>query len=144
MMMYLDETDRQILSLLRNNARLPASSLAAALGVSRGTVQNRIDRLTRDGVILGYTVRLKPDAEPNSVRAITMIEIHGKAADKVFKALQGYPEVTRLHMTNGRWDMIAEVETDNLQEFDRVLREIRLVDGIAGTESSILLSSHQF
>lgn len=142
--MFLDETDRKLVSLLRTNARLPVSSLAATLGVSRGTVQNRIDRLMQEGVILGFTVRVKPDVEPGAVRAVMMIEIQGKAADKVLKTLGGYTEIRELHTTNGRWDVVAEIETESLEAFDRVLRDIRLVDGIAGTETSILLSSRKY
>ena len=142
--MFLDETDRKLVSLLRTNARLPVSSLAATLGVSRGTVQNRIDRLMQEGVILGFTVRVKPDVEPGAVRAVMMIEIQGKAADKVLKTLGGYTEIRELHTTNGRWDVVAEIETDSLEAFDHVLRDIRLVDGIAGTETSILLSSRKY
>ena len=142
--MFLDETDRKLVSLLRTNARLPVSSLAATLGVSRGTVQNRIDRLMQEGVILGFTVRVKPDVEPGAVRAVMMIEIQGKAADKVLEVLGGYTEIRELHTTNGRWDVVAEIETDSLEAFDQVLRNIRLVDGIAGTETSILLSSRKY
>ena len=142
--MFLDETDRKLVSLLRTNARLPVSSLAATLGVSRGTVQNRIDRLMQEGVILGFTVRVKPDVEPGAVRAVMMIEIQGKAADRVLETLGGYTEIRELHTTNGRWDVVAEIETDSLEAFDRVLRDIRLVDGIAGTETSILLSSRKY
>lgn len=142
--MILDDLDRRLLALLRNDARLPAASLAAALGVSRGTVQNRIERLCRDGVIQGFTVRLRPDAGLGVVRALMMVEVQGKSGPAVMKTLSGFPEVTALHTTNGRWDLVAEVETASLEAFDSVIRRIRLIDGIAATESSLLLSTRKF
>ena len=74
----MDDTDRRLVALLRENARLPVATLANLLKVSRGTVQNRIDRLTAEGVIGGFTVRLKPEAEPQRVRAITMVAVEGR------------------------------------------------------------------
>lgn len=139
----LDETDRRLIALLRSDARLPASSLAAELGVSRSTVQNRIERLKRDGLLLGFTVRLKPQAEPAPVRAITMIEVQGKAAEKVLKTLRGFPEIATLHTTNGRWDIVAELHSSDLEAFDKALNRLRLVEGIAHTETSLLLSTYK-
>ena len=106
--MDLDDTDCRLIALLRADARRPASSLAAALGISRGTVQNRIARLLRGGVIQGFTLRLGPEGEGAAgraaVRAITAIEIRGRAASGVLRALRDFPEIRALHTTNGRWD----------------------------------------
>ena len=141
--MTLDDTDYRLLAILRDNARTPVTSLAHALGVSRGTVQNRIDKLVQNGVIRGFTVRLKPEAEPHAIRAMTLIQVAGQKADSVIRDLRGYPEVRALHTTNGKWDIVAEIETDHLEQFDEVLRRIRMIGGIAGTETSILLSSYK-
>ena len=141
--MALDDTDYRLLAILRDNARTPVTSLAHALGVSRGTVQNRIDKLVQSGVIRGFTVRLKPEAEPHAIRAMTLIQVAGQKADSVIRDLRGYPEVRALHTTNGKWDIVAEIETDHLEQFDEVLRRIRMIVGIASTETSILLSSYK-
>ena len=141
--MTLDDTDYRLLAILRDNARTPVTNLAHALGVSRGTVQNRIDKLTESGVIRGFTIRLKPEAEPHAIRAMTLIQVAGQKADSVIRDLRGYPEVRALHTTNGKWDIVAEIETDHLEQFDQVLRRIRMIGGIAGTETSILLSSYK-
>ncbi|WP_135466311.1 Lrp/AsnC family transcriptional regulator [Crenalkalicoccus roseus] len=141
--MELDETDRRLIALLRDDARRPASSLAAALGVSRGTVQNRIARLLREGVIQGFTIRLGPGAGRDGVRAIMAIEIRGRATEAVLRALRGFPEVRTLHTTNGRWDVIAELEAGSLEAFDRVLNRIRMLEGVAATETSLLLSTRK-
>jgi len=140
----MDGTDRKLLSLLRHDARLPVAALAKSLGVSRGTVQNRLDRLAREGVILGYTVRLKPTAEERSVRALMTVAVEGNRTDEVLRALRGDPAVCALHTTNGRWDIVAELETENLEEVDRVLGRIRQIEGISSTETSLLLSTHKY
>lgn len=144
--MDLDDTDRRLLALLRDDARRPASGLAVALGVSRGTVQNRIARLLRTGAIQGFTVRLGPEAEGAAgapVRAVTTIEIHGRTAAGVLRALKGLPEVRTLHTTNGRWDVVAELAAETLESLDRALNRIRLLEGVANTETSILLSTQK-
>jgi DNA-binding Lrp family transcriptional regulator len=143
--MDLDDIDRRLIALLRDDARRPASSLAAALGVSRGTVQNRIARLLRGGVIQGFTIRLGPEAEKASagIRAITAIEIRGRSTSGVLRALRGFPEVRALHMTNGRWDVIAELSAEGLETLDQALNRIRMLEGVANTETSILLSTQK-
>ncbi len=138
----LDDTDRELLALLRVDARMPVSTLAAKLKVARATVQNRMKRLERDGVVVGYTVRVKPQAEAQRIRALMTIAIEGQSADVLHK-LRGHPNVTALHSTNGRWDMVAELRADTLEAFDRALGNIRLIPGIANTETSILLSTHK-
>ena len=113
----MDDKDRRLLMLLRENARLPVSTLAHALGVSRGTVQNRIDRMIERGTILGFTVRVRPDAEPARVCAITMIEVEGERTDRIIKLLRGYPEIAAIHTTNGRWDLVLELHTEESRGF---------------------------
>jgi DNA-binding Lrp family transcriptional regulator len=138
----MDDTDRRLVALLRENARLPVATLAQLLKVSRGTVQNRIDRLTADGVIGGFTVRLKPEAEPQRVRAITMVAVEGEHTGAVLKSLRGIPEVQALQ-TNGRWDIIVELGVESLEAFDQALQRIRLIKGISNSETSLLLSTHK-
>jgi DNA-binding Lrp family transcriptional regulator len=140
----MDDTDRQLIALLRANARATAASLAKTLHVARGTVQNRIAKLERDGTIAGYTVRLKPQAEQHRISAFMSIAVEGNRADSVLRALRGDPAIEALHTTNGRWDIVAQLRADSLEAFDRVLGRIRQLDGIASTETSLLLSSYKF
>jgi DNA-binding Lrp family transcriptional regulator len=139
----LDDTDRQLIALLRDDARMSVVALAQKLRVARATVQNRMARLESEGVIVGYTVRLRPDAEKHRIRAITSIEVTGHHGDTVLRALRGHPNVVALHSTNGRWDVMAEVRADSLEAFDKVLNSIRSIEGIANSETSILLSTHK-
>ena len=138
----MDELDRRLIALLRTDARKPAATLAKALGVSRGTVQNRIDRLTRDGAIAGFTIKT-PDAA-NRVRAVMTIAIEGERSQAVVRVLKGFPEVAAVHTTNGRWDLVAELEVETLAAFSHALDRIRQIEGIAATETSILLATQKF
>ena len=139
----MDDIDQQLISLLRANARTSVAALAKALRVARGTVQNRIAKLEAAGVIVGYTVRLKPQTDSQRIAALMTIAVEGNRAESVLRALRGDPAVQTLHTTNGRWDMVAELRADSLEAFDRVLSRIRLIDGIASTETSLLLSTHK-
>jgi DNA-binding Lrp family transcriptional regulator len=139
----MDDTDRQLLGLLRDNARTPVVELAKKLRLARATVQNRIAKLEANGTIVGYTLRLRPEAESQRIRAITSIEVEGHHGDAVRRALAGHPNVVALHSTNGRWDLMAELRADTLEAIDRVLNGIRSIPGIASTETSILLSTHK-
>ena len=139
--MALDDIDRQLISLLRNDARTAAATLATKLGVSRGTVSNRLRKLEDDQVIVGYTVRLRPDAQPNQIRAWMWVLVEGNQTRAVIASLLGEPAVASLHDTNGRWDLLAELRADTMSALSQVLERIRLTQGIANTETSILLAT---
>ena len=137
----MDDTDRRLIALLRTDARLSLATLARHLQVSRGTVQNRLRRLEADRTIVGYTVQLKPDAAEHRVRALMTIAVEGNRQAAVLKALRGDPEIAVLYTTNGRWDIVAELQVDTLEAFDRLLNRVRLLDGVSNTETSLLLST---
>ncbi|WP_119306115.1 Lrp/AsnC family transcriptional regulator [Cohaesibacter haloalkalitolerans] len=136
-----DQLDKDLISLLRHDGRAPLSKLADILHVSRGTVQNRLDRLMESGAVLGFTVRVREDYELDGIRAIMLIEVVGKSTSQVIRKLRGMPELHTLHTTNGAWDLVAEIQAASLSDFDRVLREVRLIEGVLNSETSILLST---
>lgn len=136
-----DDLDRRIIAHLRADGRASLSKLSDALGVARGTVQNRLDRLLETGTLLGFTVRVREDYDVNTVHAVMMIEVVGKSTTQVVRKLRGMPEIFTLHTTNGNWDLVANIRAANLSEFDRILREVRMIDGVANSETSLLLSS---
>jgi DNA-binding Lrp family transcriptional regulator len=136
----LDEIDRKLIALLRHDARAAVSTLAADLRLSRATVKARIDRLIERGVIQGFTVLLKSGADDAKVKAVMMVEIEGAATDKLARRLTGIPQVRTIHSTNGKWDLVIDIETESLEEFDTVLREMRALEGIITSETSLLLS----
>lgn len=137
----MDEIDRRLIALLRHDGRRSVTDLALDLETSRATVRSRMDRLRSDGHILGYTVILRTDAVDLPVRGLMMIEIEGRAAERVVDVLAKFPEVSDIHTTNGRWDLIVELGAGSLAEFDTILRRIRHVPGIAGSETNLLLAT---
>lgn len=136
----MDDLDSRLIAVLRQDGRAPLSKLADILHVSRGTVQNRLDRLVANGVILGFTVRVKDTGATERIRAMMMIEVVGRNTHQVIQALRRIPEILSLHTTNGAWDLVAQIEVTSLIDFDRVLNSIRLIDGIARSETSLLLA----
>ncbi|MDR3487481.1 MAG: Lrp/AsnC family transcriptional regulator [Bradyrhizobium sp.] len=139
----MDELDRDLLALLRQNARMPAASLAKVLRVSRATVQNRIDRMRDRGDILGFTLRSPAEGTQGQVRAIMSIAVEGRKGEAVSQALCRFPEVEAVHTTNGRWDLIAALVTRDLSGFSAVLDAVRLIDGVTATETSLLLATRR-
>jgi DNA-binding Lrp family transcriptional regulator len=139
----MDDIDRKLIGLLRDNARTSSASLAKSLKVSRGTVQNRLAKLERDGTIAGYTIRLRPAIDEQRIVALMTIAVEGNQVDPVLRTLRGDPSIVTLYTTNGRWDLVAEIRADSLQSFDQVLSRIRRIEGISGTETSLLLSTHK-
>lgn len=139
----MDALDQQLIGLLRTDARLTVAALAHKLKVSRGTITNRITKLEDDGIIVGYTVRLRPDAEPNDIHAWMSIAVEGNETRAVIASLLGEPGVASLHDTNGRWDLLASVRAGNLTELSKVLERIRLIKGIQSTETSIHLQTYR-
>ncbi|HSX75409.1 MAG TPA: Lrp/AsnC family transcriptional regulator [Shinella sp.] len=137
----MDALDQKIVTLLRGNGRRSVSDLALETGASRATVRSRIERMEQDGTILGYTVMLRADALEDVVRGVMTIEIEGHVTDRVIRTLGGFAEISQIHTTNGRWDLLVELSAASLAEFDAVLRKIRLVPGITGSETSLLLST---
>lgn len=137
----LDDIDRRLIALLRSDGRAPVTALARQLGVTRATVNSRLDRLIDSGLVLGFTVRVRDDHGDDDVRAISLIEVNGRNTTDVIKQLRGMPELQSLHTTNGGWDLVAEIRCASLREFDDVLRQIRTCDGVINSETSLLLNS---
>ena len=136
-----DDLDRRIIAHLRTDGRASLTKLSDALGVACGTVQNRLDRLIETGTLLGFTVRMREDYDVNTVRAVMMVEVVGKSTTQVVRRLRGLTEIWALHTTNGNWDLVADIRAASLADFDRVLRDVRMIDGVANSETSLLLST---
>lgn len=136
-----DALDRRMIAVLRADGRAPVSKLADVLGVSRATVQNRLDRLIETGTVAGFTIRVRDDHADDRINAVMMIEVVGKSTTQVVRRLRGIPEIHALHTTNGNWDLVASIRAASLSDFDRVLREVRMIDGVLNSETSLLLST---
>ncbi len=137
----MDKVDSRLIAALRRDGRASLSALAEAVGITRATVKARLDRLQAGGEIAGFTVLTRADVAPDPVRGLMMLEIAGRGAERVQKALGVLPEVLAVHSTNGTWDLIAEIGTETLEDFDRVLTGIRRMDAITRSETNLLLST---
>nr|WP_162570692.1 Lrp/AsnC family transcriptional regulator [Variovorax sp. SRS16] len=139
----MDELDHRLIALLRHDARLPVATLAHRLGVSRGTVNNRLRKLEDGGVIVGYAVQLRPEMRSDEIRAWMGILVEGNQTRQVIASLLGEPGVAALHDTNGRWDLLADLHAASMAELSQVLERIRLLKGIRSTETSIHLATYR-
>ncbi len=137
----LDPTDRALLALLRENARTPVAELARALGLSRTTVQARIQRLERQRVVVGYTVVVPDEAEAALVRAHVLITVAPRQTGAIEQALRRIPEVRVLHSVSGPFDLIAVVAAQSIGELDALIDRIGTIDGVERTTSAIVLST---
>lgn len=139
----MDDIDQALIGLLRQNARMSVADLAYKLRLARGTITNRMRRLEDAGVIVGYTVKLRPTAEPERIRAWMGVLVEGNQTRAVIASLLGEPGVSALHDTNGRWDLLAELEVRSTTELSQTLERVRLIKGIRSTETSLHLASYR-
>ncbi len=136
-----NDTDQQLLSLLRENARASTAQIARRLGLSRTTVQSRIERLEREGVISGYTVRVNDEYERGYLRAHIMIAVHPKQMNSVVATLRAMPELRMLHSVSGAFDLIAIGMVPSVVDMDVLTDRIGAIEGVERTTSSIVLST---
>ena len=137
----MDETDRKLLAALSENARRSTTELGRRLGLSRTTVQSRIERLERRGVVLGYPARLSGEYAAGAVRAHVMITVRPKEARAVEAALRAIPEVRVLQTVSGSFDMVAQVVAASTPEMDELVDAIGALPGVERTTTSIVLST---
>ena len=140
-MIELSQQDKRLLAALKQDGRASVTRLSQLLGQSRATVQARLEKLLNSGAIQRFTIDLAPELDVDLVRAVMMVELEGVMTRSVTRTLQNMPAVKSLHSTNGTWDLVAHIETTNLPEFDRVLREVREIKGVLNSETSLLLNS---
>ena len=139
----MNVTDQRVINFLRHSGRASVTQIAENLGITRATVRSRMEKLEENGEILGYSVVLKSDTETRPVRGLMMIEIEGMGTERIVKQLYNFPEVIAIHTTNGRWDLIVELATETLEQFDKLLSRLRQVNDIKSSETSLLLSTRK-
>ena len=137
----MKELDNQIIALLKRNARILVTQMARELGVSRVTIDAHIKKMETSGVISGYTVKLGTEEFRHKVSGWILISVQANKEEHAIEQMIGMPEITRLHNTNGKWDLAAEIQVATLEHFDAVISKLRRIDGITETDTSLLLSS---
>jgi DNA-binding Lrp family transcriptional regulator len=139
----MDDADTRLIAELRRDGRAALSELADRLGLSRATVRARMERLVARGEIAGFTVVTRADVAQAPVRALMLIGIEGRGAERIMTRLAGLPAVQAVHSTNGKWDLIAELSAQTLEELDAVIFRVREIDGVMTSETNLLLSTRK-
>jgi DNA-binding Lrp family transcriptional regulator len=139
--MHLDETDQGLIAALRADARASTAELARRLGLSRTTVQSRIERLERSGVIAGYTVRMGEEFEKGRIEAFVLITVSHKAAAGVIAAARRMPAVQTLFSVSGAFDLIARIAAGAIGDIDRTIDALGALEGVERTVSSVVLAT---
>lgn len=137
----LDDTDRALLALLRDNARASTAELARKLDLARTTVQSRLAKLERSRTVVGYTVVVPDEAEAALVRAHVLITARPKQSAAIETALRRIAEVRTLHSVSGPFDLIAVLAADSIGALDQLIDRIGALDGVERTTSAIVLST---
>ncbi len=133
-----DDTDRALLAALKQNARASVTELALTLDLSRTTVKQRLVRLVETGVIRRFTI-VTDTEDDHIIRAVMMVELQGEMSRSVLQALRKIPDISGIYSTNGTWDLVLDINTESLAQFDRVLRRVREISGVLNSETSLLL-----
>jgi len=137
----MKDLDNQIIALLKRNARMLVTQMARELSVSRVTIDAHIKKMETSGIISGYTVKLGTEEFRHKVSGWILISVQANKEEYAIEKMIGTPEITRLHTTNGKWDLAAEIQVPTLEHFDAVISKLRQIDGITETDTSLLLSS---
>ncbi len=137
----MDDLDRNIIALLRADARLSLAMLARRLKVARSTIQARLERLEDNGTIAGYTLKLGQGADPNRLRATVLLTIEPRTQAALLTRLKSISEVERVYTTSGRVDLLLQIACPNTQVLDQVLDQIGAMTGVHSSESLIHLST---
>ncbi len=137
----MDDIDKTLIRELAGDARTSVSTLARRLGLARTTVQARLERLERSGVIAGYTVKLGDATRLNRIRATVLVQFDPRTGPHVVQRLKSMPEVEVAHTASGRFDLVLQLSTPNTERLDQVLDEIGAIKGVQSSESLIHLST---
>ncbi len=137
----MNDLDLRLVALLKRNARMSVTQMSFELNASRITIDSHIKKLEESGVIKGYTVKLGSEEFRHKISGWILINAEANKEEAAIAKMIEMPELTRLHTTNGKWDLAAEIQTQTLEEFDRAISKLRQIAGITETETSLLLSS---
>ncbi|MGB0960111.1 MAG: Lrp/AsnC family transcriptional regulator [Halocynthiibacter sp.] len=137
----MDTIDKKLMALLSRNARASVTTIAHDMGLARTTVQARIERLERNGIIEGYTVKTNANFRENRIQATVLLQLDPRTGPKVVSTLQKMPEVVAAHTSSGRFDLVLRLLTENTREMDETLDRIGALTGVRSSESLIHLST---
>ncbi|MDV5146048.1 Lrp/AsnC family transcriptional regulator [Streptomyces sp. SBC-4] len=139
--MAIDHLDGRLITLLAREPRIGVLEASRRLGVARGTVQARLDRLQESGVIRGFGPQVDPAALGYPVTAFATLEIkQGQGAD-VREHLATVPEVLELHTTTGHGDMLCRLVARSNADLQRVIDKVVAFEGIMRASTAIVMEN---
>jgi len=137
----IDALDRSLIALLEWNAREPIARLARRLGVARTTVNERIARLERDGVIQGYCAIIRRDTDRQLLQAKVMISCQRALLSRLVMRLRQFPEVSDCASITGPHDLMCSVSVPQAEDLDALADEIAEIEGVCGVDTTIVLAT---
>jgi DNA-binding Lrp family transcriptional regulator len=135
----MDEKDREIIKLLKDDARAGYGDIGAKIGLSEGAIRKRIKTLTDEGVIRKFTVKI---SLAEGTQAITLLTANpAYPTQEVSKKIQAIPNVETTYEVSGEYDIVAIISGMNMTEVNECIEKIRMVEGIVKTNTMIVLRS---
>lgn len=140
----LDDTDREMVRLLRSDGRLSVRSLAEQVHISRANAYTRLERLHRDGVITGYAAQVDPDKLGLTTAGMVAVSIEQNTWQEVLDGVSAISGVERITLVGAEFDLLVEVRTEGNHELrDVVLSRIQAVPGVRGTRTWLVFDEWQ-
>lgn len=140
--MDLDDTDRQILRILQEDARTPFSEIAREIDMSSATVHDRVSRLEEAGVIRGYHADVDASAVGYGVSALVGLRVEQGHEEESLSRLRDIDGVREIHLTTGEWDVMMQVYAENTDELrDLMFDQIANMDGFDRSQTMVVLDS---
>jgi Lrp/AsnC family transcriptional regulator, regulator for asnA, asnC and gidA len=135
----LDEVDRKILRELQKDARASFKKIGEGVGVSEATVFVRVKKLQDRGVLRGFKAVVDPKAVGKSLTAIMLVRANPKSLRGMLDALRRFEDIYEIYDVTGQYYSILKIRTGGTDELSRIIDEIGAIDGVAGTETIIVL-----
>ena len=142
-MAKLDDTDRQLLMLLQEDDRQSLAALSEKIGVAVSTINDRIKRLVRSGMITGFHARIAPESVGLNLLAFIMVSWSNPKVEASFlERVKASPDVLECHHVTGDWNYLLKLRLSDIADLETVLADtIKAQPGVVRTHTMIVLSS---
>mgnify|MGYP000489321875 FL=1 len=137
-MSFIDDIDREIIEILKRNARTPYTTIAKKLGLSEAAIRKRISKLLRQGVIKRFTIEYSLQ---NEIKAVVLVKTSPQVpVFKISKEIANLQGVDHVYEITGEYDVLAVIRASNVLALDSIINSIRNIDGVSGTNTMIILN----
>ncbi len=139
MVIELDDTDRRILKHLQRDGRMSFKKIGEDVGVSEATVFVRVKKLQEKGVLKGFRAVVDQKAVGKTLTAIVLVRAHPQTFPGMLDALKKLDDVYEIYDVTGEYYSILKIRTTGTDELGRIMDQIGTIEGVAGTETIIVL-----